>query len=502
MIGILTLANAGHLFASAGQATVERALLGALAATGRVRLRLVLQGEPHEIRRVEQAYGPELAAGSIEIDVSPEGLHRRHGDGMTGIMQHAVPEPGLVNAMPLVLHLHSLELDPQGRWEIAEACRRWDGTTPYVVLAPSESTAARARWLHARARPGSRRLPPVLVLPHGVDSRRMASGDRARGRARLRVDETARVLLSLNRLSPKKLDYRQLLAAFAALPADGPRAVLVAAGGVAPEDREHPAAIERWAAQLGVGERVRVLPHVDEPSKPDLLAAADALVSPATHPQESFGLVLLEAAAAGLPVVATDWNGYREVLPDEHRRWSVPTVASHGLARKLDWCGGDDALTRAAAASFDGLVAAMGDAIRPVSGDVIARGRDWARRRDWAGVAQALLALWDELAAGRSAFRETGPARDVCSPVDGLATRYLEGSTRLVATGREPPLALDRLADGRPLPRAARAEVTRTCTGGATLGAVRAALDLPPEDVDDIVLELLRFGALALEEPR
>jgi glycosyltransferase involved in cell wall biosynthesis len=501
MIRILTSANAGNLLANAGQAAVERALLRGLAATGQVQLRLVLQGDAVDIARVAAACRAEVASGALELVASPDGLHHRHAEGMTGIMEHGSADPALVNALPVVLHLHSLELDPQARYLLAASCRRWDRVTPYVVLAPSHSTAARARWIHARACPGAR-LPPVLVLPHGVDARWIAGGDRARGRAALGVTPSSQIALSLNRLAPKKLDYRQLLAAFAAVARGGRDRVLVLAGGISPDDRGYPALIERWAIQLGVADRVQLRLHVDEAAKPDLLAAADVLVSTATNPQESFGLVLLEGAAAGLPVVSTDWNGYREVLPEAYRRWSVATVASHALARALDWRGDDASLTRASAAVFDGLVAALDDALATGPGGgpsgVIDRGRAWARRRDWALAAGALVALWDEVATGRSAFPDPGAAPSLCSPVDGLATRYLDGATRVTATGRDPVLALDQLADGRPLPRALLDQAIASCRGGTTLAALRATLPVELEDTDDLVLELVRFGAVAL----
>ena len=54
------------------------------------------------------------------------------------------------------------------------------------------------------------------------------------------------------------------------------------------------------------------------------LAAADVFCSPADNLQETFGISVLEAMASRLPVIASDWNGYRDLVQHGQTGWIVP----------------------------------------------------------------------------------------------------------------------------------------------------------------------------------
>jgi hypothetical protein len=56
-----------------------------------------------------------------------------------------------------------------------------------------------------------------------------------------------------------------------------------------------------------------------------LYSAADVFVSPSDNVQETFGLTIIEAMAAGLPVIASDWNGYRESVVNGETGFLVTT---------------------------------------------------------------------------------------------------------------------------------------------------------------------------------
>lgn len=93
---------------------------------------------------------------------------------------------------------------------------------------------------------------------------------------------------------------------------------------------EQRAELERLAADEGVKERVRFLGHRED--VPGLMKAADLLLLPSRW--EGMPYVLLEAAAAGLPVVATAVDGAREFVAGGERGWQAdsPTKAAVGSA--------------------------------------------------------------------------------------------------------------------------------------------------------------------------
>jgi glycosyltransferase involved in cell wall biosynthesis len=115
------------------------------------------------------------------------------------------------------------------------------------------------------------------------------------------------VLLYFGRFSTAtKADLLPLLLAFRELRRKGRDVWLVLAG----DDVRHnlTPGLRSAAASLEIDDRIRILPNPGIESKLQLYWAADIFVSLVDSIQETFGLTLLEAMAAGLPVVGSDWR--------------------------------------------------------------------------------------------------------------------------------------------------------------------------------------------------
>lgn len=166
----------------------------------------------------------------------------------------------------------------------------------------------------------------LILVPHGVDLQLCSSlPSKADCKKHLNIPQEASVMLSVGRLSfYDKIDYRCLLEAFAMIKraVSNRRIRLLIAG----DNKERGASlIHALANEMGVSLEVNVITSFRKEQKPIIYGAADIFVSLANSVQESFGLTLLEAMAAGLPVVATDWDGYRDLLSNGQHGYLVKT---------------------------------------------------------------------------------------------------------------------------------------------------------------------------------
>ncbi len=158
-----------------------------------------------------------------------------------------------------------------------------------------------------------RQKPRLPVIPLGVDTEQMSPLPRIQTRARLGLPENAVVFLFLGRLNPQyKADLLPLLEALSRL-GERPEILLLIAG-FAPWNEDALVPLKFRCAELGLADRVRWDVDVSRQRRLELLSAADVFVSPADNLQETFGLAVVEAMACGLPVIAADWNGYRDLV--------------------------------------------------------------------------------------------------------------------------------------------------------------------------------------------
>jgi D-inositol-3-phosphate glycosyltransferase len=177
----------------------------------------------------------------------------------------------------------------------------------------------------------------VEVVPPGVDLRVFGPRDRDMARARLGVPLDAVVPAFVGRLQPLKAPDL-LLRAVADLverdPALRDRLFVPVVGGPSGSGLEHPDSLSALAEVLGIADLVRFVPPVSRERLADWYAAADVVCVPSYS--ESFGLVAIEAQAAGTPVVAAAVGGLTTVVRHGHTGLLVEGHDPADYARALE----------------------------------------------------------------------------------------------------------------------------------------------------------------------
>jgi glycosyltransferase involved in cell wall biosynthesis len=262
-----------------------RRLLDQAAAQGCVTLPLEARGDPTAQARLISW----LRAHAAAI------LHCHAGIGWEGHAGVTAARAAGVAGVVRTEHLPYLLTDPG-------QCAAYQQLLPLIdrLICVSEGALAS----HAAAGVPAEKL---RLVRNGIAVR--ATPPRSDGggaRTRLGLAATARLVLTVARLTEQK-GHRYLLDAAASVVLRRPETVFVLAG-----DGPLEPALREQARRLGLERYVVFAGRRDD--VPDLLAAADLFVLPSLF--EGLPLVVLEAMAAGVPVVGTDIGGTREAIDD------------------------------------------------------------------------------------------------------------------------------------------------------------------------------------------
>jgi phosphatidylinositol alpha-1,6-mannosyltransferase len=223
-----------------------------------------------------------------------------------------------VTRTPVVMTVHGLDLifaNAAYQHYLRWFCR------PDLVIANSSATAEQAR---------ARGLGPVVVVPLGVDDRKLTSREELASEvARLRT-AGKRIMLTTGRLVARKGVAWFVAEVLPRLPDD---VVYVVAG----EGDARPA-IEAAIATSGAYDRVILLGRVSDVQRDTLYVAADCFVMPnivVPGDMEGFGLVALEASVTGLPVVAARLQGIVDAVHDGNNGVLVEPGDAAGFAKAV-----------------------------------------------------------------------------------------------------------------------------------------------------------------------
>ena len=281
-----------------------------------------------ELRRLLCGAAPDVVhAHGMFSTLAIGGLLAAHGAGIPSITTH-----------------HSL-LSRSPTLPAAWVTYRLFSRRATIVSGVSRAAAADARRVSGRR--------DVAVLPNGFDRTAWqrwcgAAGRTAGGTQTFPRGEPLRVA-SVMRLARKK-SPQDLVDAVPLVRARAGRPVVFTIVGDGPERRR----LERRARELGVAAHVEFVGACDPPQVAAILARSHLFALPGAR--EAFGLALLEARAAGLPVVARAAGGVPELV--EHGRHGILVPTPRAFAEAVAaLAADDDRRSQLAAAAAEGLEA-------------------------------------------------------------------------------------------------------------------------------------------------
>ena len=239
-------------------------------------------------------------------------------------------------------HVQDLVSEPVHPWD-ALICSSIAGRSVVEAVLDSreEALAARAGGDVACLRASRPQLPVIpLSLPDSAMT--VSALNKLESRSSLNLPETASVVLWLGRLSVfTKFDpwptYSILERVARRL--NQPLVLLECGPDDTPSQEEALISLRKCCPNVHF-KRLGGAEPVSEEVKRQALSAADIALSLVDNTQETFGLAVAEAMAAGLPVVASNWNGYRDLVRHGVDGYLVPSrwaSTAPAVSPRLGW---------------------------------------------------------------------------------------------------------------------------------------------------------------------
>ncbi|MGI0079596.1 MAG: glycosyltransferase family 4 protein [Nitrososphaerales archaeon] len=231
----------------------------------------------------------------------------------------------------LVSTLHSLEYRRAGgvnslEGRMIESLEWWMTFDSSIVIVCSHSMKEDAKWKY--------QVPDekIWVIPNGINPTKYSDShpNRSEVRAKYGIGPSDKLILFVGRLTHQKGCEFLIRAIPSVAKFHNSRLIVVGDGYMRGE-------LEREAGRTGEGWRTQFTGFIPDSEVRDLMLSSDLMAIPSIY--EPFGVVALEAMAAGLPVVASDVDGLAEIVKHEENGILVyprdPSSISWGISRLI-----------------------------------------------------------------------------------------------------------------------------------------------------------------------
>ncbi|MGK5741624.1 glycosyltransferase family 4 protein [Micromonospora sp. URMC 103] len=304
--------------------------------------------------------------------------------------------------IPLVTTIHATEAGRHQGWLPEEMNRTIHGVEHWLSNSSTRVIVCSGYMRDQVAGLFQLRAGQVDVVPNGVDERAWRARPRAVASARARFAGDGPLVGYAGRLVYEK-GVQHLVHAVPYLRRRHPGLRVVIAG-----DGPYREELEEESHRLALGSTVRFTGFLDTTRLPAMLGATDATVVPSLY--EPFGMVALEAAAAGAPLAVAATGGLAEIVEPGVTGVTFPHSDPDALAGAVDQLLGDEVFARRVARKARAMV---------------------GRRYGWAAIADRTAATYaaarrehEPVQAGRSAARHAGPRPRITIPEGNLLAAH------------------------------------------------------------------------------
>lgn len=230
---------------------------------------------------------------------------RKHRIALVHTNTGVMPSSALAATLSRIPHIWHIR-----EW-FGEFRQAWPLLSRYI-LALSSKVLCISRAVAEQFPPSSK----LLTVYDGMDPHELSPADkrtRAEARSKFGLPNTAFVAGCVGRIKWMRKGQEHLIRAAGLLARDGIEVHLLIVGAPFKGNESHLTRLHDLAAELGISNRVIFAGEIQDPAT--AYAAMDVFVLPSEQP-EPFGMVMLEAMAAGVPVVASRLGGPIEVVVD------------------------------------------------------------------------------------------------------------------------------------------------------------------------------------------
>ena len=280
-------------------------------------------------------------------------MHLHCGNRIGGIGRYVARK----RKIPYVISLHggvfdvpadevaSLAAPTKGAFEWGKVLGLWVGSRRVMIDASAILCVGYQESVLVQERLPDNR---VIYLPNGADTRRFSKGDGAGFRDKYNIPQDAKVVLILARIDAQKNQHMpvRLLPSFRDIT---PKTHLLIVGNVT--NTSYYNELLKIIDTSGLGSQVTIIPGIPSDSRElvDAYHAADVFLLPSLH--EPFGIVILEAWSAGLPVLASNVGGIPHFVEDGIDGLLFDPSDDNSLVETFRQLNADEALAQRTAAA-------------------------------------------------------------------------------------------------------------------------------------------------------